>query len=138
MRSVVLPSAAIFVVLKGIEIGAFSMGLVFRDFSLVYTAVIENVSSFNSCLSHYEASLVIGALLKEKLTSSVEIIALPFTSIVSFWLLNFFIRVRKYSFGYGVRIFNGVLGQLLHFLADDGREQLRGHLFGDCFVDFSG
>lgn len=99
MRFVVLPSAGIFVVLKGIEIGAFSVGLIFRDFSLVYAAVVENVSSFAGGLAHNEASLVVGALFKEKLAFSVEMIALPFAPIVSFWLLDFFVRVRKYSFG---------------------------------------
>jgi hypothetical protein len=99
MRLVLLPSSWILVILERVEVDALSMRLTVFYLSFVNAAVVKDIASFNGCLAHDEASLIIRAFLKEKLALSIEVVTLPFASIVSLRLLRLLVWIRERSLG---------------------------------------
>jgi hypothetical protein len=90
---VLLPPARILVILKGVEVGAFSLRFVAVDFSLVDAAVVEDVPSLDGGLSCPEAALVVGAFFEKELAFAIEGVVLPLAPVKALWLLCFLVVI---------------------------------------------
>ncbi len=94
-RHVVNPMSIIFIALKRIMKGPFSVSFIIFNISLINASIIKNIPALSMGISQQKCSLIIRAVCKKKLTFAIKFTIRPFSMIAAFGSLNLVIRIRK-------------------------------------------